>query len=116
MRLENSFEVAASPDETWALLNDVPRIVPCVPGTELTETIDADAWKATMRVKLGPISLQFLVDLRRDQVDPSALATVLRAEAREAKGRGRARATMESTLHPANSGTRVSIVSLLYCL
>jgi carbon monoxide dehydrogenase subunit G len=111
MQLENSFEVLASPDAVWSLLNDVPQIVPCMPGTELTETVDADAWKATMHVKLGPIALRFLVDLRRDQADAAARRTLLRADARELKGRGGARATIESSLHEANGGTRVSIVT-----
>jgi hypothetical protein len=111
MQLENSFEVPAPPETAWALLNDVPRIVPCMPGTELTETVDENAWKATMRVKLGPIALQFLVDLRREESDGSARRTLLRANARELKGRGGARATIESSLHAANGGTRVAIVT-----
>ncbi|HKP18092.1 MAG TPA: SRPBCC domain-containing protein, partial [Gaiellaceae bacterium] len=69
MRLENGFEVAASLDEAWALLNDVPRIVPCIPGAQLVETLGVDSWKATMQVKLGPIGLQFVVDVRREETD-----------------------------------------------
>ena len=111
MRLENSFDVPATPDEAWTLLNDVPRIVPCMPGTELTETVDADAWKATMHVRLGPIALQFLVDLHREAADAAARRTLLRANAREVKGRGGARATIESSLHDADGGTRVELVT-----
>ena len=35
MKLENSFEVAAPPEKEWALLMDVPRIVPCMPGATI---------------------------------------------------------------------------------
>ena len=111
MQLESSFDVPAPPDVAWSLLNDVPRIVPCMPGTELMETVDADAWKATMRVRLGPIALQFLVDLRREQADAGERRTRLHATARELKGRGGARATIESTLLEASGGTHVSIVT-----
>jgi carbon monoxide dehydrogenase subunit G len=111
MRLENGFEVAATLDEAWALLNDVPRIVPCIPGAELVETLGDDAWKARMAMKLGPIALQFLVDVRREEADVAARRTLLRADAREAKGRGGARATIESTLEPSGQGSRVSIVT-----
>ena len=34
MRIENSFRVPAGPEQAWALLNDVPRVVPCMPGAE----------------------------------------------------------------------------------
>ena len=55
MRLENSFEVAAPPDAAWALLMDVPRILPCMPGAKLEETIIKSTLKETMAVNLGLI-------------------------------------------------------------
>jgi uncharacterized protein len=111
MRLENSFEVPAPPEQAWELLNDVPRVVPCMPGAELTETIDENTWKATMHVKLGPIALQFGTDVTRQAADEAARTTTLQAKARELKGRGGATATIESTLAPAGTGTHVTIVT-----
>ena len=111
MRLENSFEVPAPPEQAWALLNDLPRILPCMPGAELTEVVGEHAWKATMHVKLGPIALQFGTDVTRGEVDEAARRVVLSAKARELKGRGGAQATIESSLAEANGGTRVSIVT-----
>lgn len=111
MRLENSFDVPAPPERAWELLNDVPRVIPCMPGAELTETLDDAHWKATMHVKLGPISLQFGTDIERTEADASTRRAVLAAKARELKGRGGAQATIASTLEPAASGTRVVIVT-----
>lgn len=113
MRLENSFEVAAPPDAAWALLMDVPRVIPCMPGAKLEETIDESTWKATMAVKLGPISLSFLTDVKREDVDVAARRAKLSAKAREARGRGNAQATIESSLTAQNGGTRVDIVTEL---
>jgi len=100
VRLENSFEVPAPPEQAWALLMDVPRIIPCMPGAKLDETIDDSHWKATMAVKLGPISLSFITDVAREEEDESARRAKLSAKAREARGRGNAQATIESTLTP----------------
>jgi carbon monoxide dehydrogenase subunit G len=111
MRLENSFEVAAPPERAWALLLDVPRVVPCMPGAQLTETVDDTHWKATVAVKLGPMSMTFAADVAREQVDESARRVVLATKARELKGRGGATATIESTLEPVAGGTRVSVVT-----
>lgn len=111
MRLENTFEVPAPPEQAWELLNDVPRVVPCMPGAELTETVDENAWKATMHVKLGPIALQFGTDVTRKAQDESARTTTLQARARELKGRGGATAVIESTLEPSGTGTQVTIVT-----
>ncbi len=111
MQLTNSFDVPAPPAAAWRLLNDVPRVVRCMPGAELTSVVGEHEWKATMDVKLGPISLQFLAEVTREVMDEEAGRVLLRTKAHEARGRGRALATIESTLSAAGSGTTVSIVT-----
>jgi len=88
--LENSFVVPAPVEAAWELLNDVPSVVPCMPGAELVEG-GGDAWKAKLDVKLGPIALRFLTDVRREEVDEAGRRIVLTAKAREARGRGEVR-------------------------
>jgi carbon monoxide dehydrogenase subunit G len=111
VRLENSFEVPAPPEQAWGLLLDVPRIVPCMPGAELKETVDDSNWKADVAVKLGPVSLKFATDVKREEVDEAARRVTLSANGREMRGRGAARAKVESSLAAANGGTRVDIVT-----
>jgi uncharacterized protein len=111
MKLENSFDVPASPEAAWELLLDVPRVVPCMPGAELTEVVDDSNWKAKLAVKLGPISLTFATDVERTGVDDAGRRVLLSASGRELRGRGQARAQVESSLAAANGGTRVNIVT-----
>jgi carbon monoxide dehydrogenase subunit G len=111
VRLENSFEVPAAPERAWDLLLDVPRVVPCMPGAELKETVDDSNWKADVAVKLGPVSLKFATDVKREEVDEAARRVTLSANGREMRGRGAARAKVESSLAAANGGTRVDIVT-----
>jgi carbon monoxide dehydrogenase subunit G len=111
LRLENSFEVAAAPEKAWELLMDVPRIVPCMPGAKLDEVVDENNWKATMQVKLGPIGLTFATDVERKEADEAAKRVVLGANARETRYRGRASATIESSLAPTDMGTRIDLVT-----
>jgi carbon monoxide dehydrogenase subunit G len=113
MQLSNAFEVTASPEQTWAMLNDVPRVVPCMPGAELTRVVDENRWEATLHVKLGPISLQFLADVTRDEVDDAARRVLLTARAREAKNRGSADAHLTSTVSANGTGARVEIATEL---
>lgn len=113
MRLENSFDVAAPIDKAWLLLNDIPRVVTCMPGAELTETVDDDNWRGVVHVKLGPMALQFGTDVKREQVDETAHRVVLATKARELRGRGSAQATIESSLREAEGRTNVEIVTEL---
>src|SRR5262245_3945501 len=98
MQIESSFEVAASRETAWSLLMDVPRVIPCMPGAQLTETVDDSNWKAKVGVKLGPVALQFAADVTRTEVDTSDSRVVLATTARELRGRGGARATIQSKL------------------
>ena len=113
MRLENSFVVDAPLEDAWRLLNDVPAVLPCMPGAELLEIDGDDAWKAALAVKLGPIALRFLADITRDRSDAAERHVVLTIAARETKGRGSARATIDSNASETGTGTRVDIVTEL---
>lgn len=111
MKLENAFDVPASPARTWAFLNDVPAVVPCMPGAELTDVVADDSWKARMKVKFGAVALDFVTDVKQVERDDAAQVTGLTARAKEAKGRGGANAKITSTLTAAGDGTRVEIVT-----
>ena len=111
MKLENSFEVPADPAAAWSLLLDMPRVIPCMPGAELTEVVDDSNWKGKMSVKLGPISLSFATDVALVEADEAARRVRLSAKARETRGRGSGQATIESTLSPLEQGTRIDIAT-----
>ncbi len=64
-----------------------------------------------MQVKLGPIGLTFATDVERKEVDEANRRVVLGANARETRNRGRASATIESSLAPTNGGTKIDIVT-----
>jgi carbon monoxide dehydrogenase subunit G len=111
VKLENSFDVEAPPEAAWELLMDVPRVIPCMPGAKLLDTIDDANWKAQLDVKLGPIGLTFATDVKRDSADEVAQVATLSARARETRGRGGGQAKIESRLTPTESGTHVDIVT-----
>lgn len=111
MRIENSFEVKAPPERAWELLMDVPRVIPFMPGAKLTETVGDSSWKATVAVKLGAIGLEFATDVTREVADESAGRAKLSANARETRGRGGGRATIESSLTQVDGRTRIDIVT-----
>lgn len=113
MRIENAFEVPAAPDRAWALLTDVPRVVPCIPGAELERVVDESTWQVLQRVKLGPISLQFRSELKQTELNDANRRAVLSVQAKEVRGRGGAEATIESSLDLVESGTRVTLVTEL---
>jgi carbon monoxide dehydrogenase subunit G len=104
MLIENEFTVATPVDDLWSFLLDVERIAPCMPGAELTETIDEQHWKGKLNMKFGPVALSFAGTVEMAERDDEAHRAVLQAKGMEAKGKGAANATVTSWLEPADDG------------
>jgi uncharacterized protein len=98
MRFENSFAVDAPVEEVWHTLLDVERVAPCVPGAQLLERTGEDSYKVGIRVKLGPMSMQYRGRVEIVEEDADARRAVMRARAQEARGQGTADATVETRL------------------
>jgi hypothetical protein len=108
MELTNEFRVALPVERAWAVLTDVERIAPCLPGAQLQE-VEGDEYRGVVKVKVGPITAQYKGAARFLSKDQEAHVAVLRAEGRETRGQGNANATITATLTPEDDGTSVAI-------
>lgn len=111
MRLEHSFELPAPPDAVWALLLDLERLAPCLPGGEVTERLDEMRYKANVRVQLGPMTLTYHGEIEVKEADAAARRSVLRARATETRGHGTASATITTSLHGNGRVTQADIAT-----
>jgi carbon monoxide dehydrogenase subunit G len=90
-QLVNEFTVNRPIDEAWAVITNVERIAPCMPGAELQE-IEGDVYRGVVKVKLGSISPQFKGQATFIDRDDPGHRAVLKAEGRDTGGRGNAAA------------------------
>jgi carbon monoxide dehydrogenase subunit G len=107
--IENEFTVAAPIDRLWAYLLDVERIAPCMPGAELTETVDDRNWKGNLKAKFGPVTMAFAGSVAMEERDDDAHRVVLRARGMEQKGKGAAEATVTSWLEPGSADAQTTV-------
>jgi carbon monoxide dehydrogenase subunit G len=111
MEFENTFVVDAPLEEVWDLLLDVERIAPCMPGAQVLEQTGDDAYKVAVKVKLGPMTMNYKGDVEIVDRDAGSHQATMRAKAKEARGQGTASANMKMALRPAGDGTEASIVT-----
>jgi hypothetical protein len=109
MEFDNAFDVPLPPVQAWALLMDIPRIAPCMPGAELTEIVDAQNYKGKISVRLGPVALAFAGRVEFDHLDAANHTAQVKAQGSDAKGRGAANATATFRIELAGSGSKVTI-------
>jgi carbon monoxide dehydrogenase subunit G len=108
MLLTNEFVVARPIDETWAVLTDIERIAPCMPGAQLTG-VSGDEYQGKVKVKVGPMTAQFSGTAVFKEQDAAAHRAVIEAKGRDATGKGRASALVTAVLVAEEATTRVRV-------
>lgn len=98
VELDHAFESSKPIDDSWGLVLDLERLVPCVEGGSVLEKTDDESVKAEIKVKMGAMSMTFTGTLEITEQDPAAHRAVLTVKSREAGGQGHANATITFTL------------------
>jgi len=110
MQLVNEFVVPRGIDETWAVLTDVERIAPAMPGAQLTGVVDGK-YNGTVKVKVGPVTAAYAGVASFRELDQANHHMVLDATGKESSGRGRAAAVVSADLVPEGEQTRVKVTT-----
>jgi carbon monoxide dehydrogenase subunit G len=113
-QLVNEFTVNRPIDEAWAVITDVERIAPCLPGAQLQE-IEGEIYRGVVKIKLGSITPAFKGQATFVERDDTAHKALLKAEGRDTGGRGNASAEIEAhaeSLSPTS--TRVVVTTDLH--
>ena len=113
MKIENTVEVDAPLDRVWALVNDIPRVAPCMPGAALTGVgDDGTTYEGTVAVKLGPLRMSYKGKVTVEDIDEANHSARLAASGKDTKGGGTARASVETRLEAAgDTRTRLQVTS-----
>jgi carbon monoxide dehydrogenase subunit G len=84
--------------DSWGLVLDLARLVPCVQGGSVVEQTSDDSVKAEIKVKMGAMSLKYTGTVTVVEQDPEAHRALLRVKSREAGGSGYANADVTFSL------------------
>jgi carbon monoxide dehydrogenase subunit G len=107
--LSNSFEVARPIDETWALLTDLERVAPCLPGAHLQE-VEGGEYRGVVKVRIGRINAQYEGAATFLEQNDTDYKIVLMGQGLDTREAGNAEATITAKLEPvSDTTTRVNI-------
>ena len=109
LRFENEFVVAAAIEPTWVVLVDLARVAQCLPGASIVASEQEGIFEGTMRVKVGPVTVDYRGVARIEELDEVARTAVIKVEGREQQGQGTASARIRNTLAESDDGTRVLV-------
>jgi uncharacterized protein len=106
--IENEFTVGADIDTVWRELLDMEGVASCLPGATITGTDESNVYDGSMRLKIGPMRVEYRGRATLSEVDETNHTAVISLSAREAKGQGSAMATIRNRLSSVEGGTRVT--------
>jgi uncharacterized protein len=86
VQLEKSYAMPASADMVWTLLQDIEGVASCMPGAKISERVDAEHYKGTVAVKLGPASLSFRGEIEVKGLDVTTRSLHLFAKGTDSTG------------------------------
>ena len=99
VELDHPFTTSRSIDDSYAVILDLERVIPCVEGGSIIERTSDTAAKAEIKVKMGAMSMTFTGTVEIVEQDAAAHTAVLSVKSREAGGQGHANATVTFALH-----------------
>jgi uncharacterized protein len=98
VELDHSFSTTKPIDESFATILDLERVVPCVEGGSVLETIGPESVKAQIKVKMGAMSMLFTGTVEIVEQDAAAHRVVMNVKSKEAGGQGHANANVAFAL------------------
>jgi uncharacterized protein len=109
--LTESFRVNAPIDRVWPYLTDPRRVAACLPGAEITEMENARAFRGTIKVKVGPVTVTYKGRGELAEVDESRHFVRVVGSGRDPATGGADTASMRmtSTLRADGGATQVRV-------
>jgi carbon monoxide dehydrogenase subunit G len=98
VELDHTFSTARPIDQSFAIVTDLERVVPCVEGATVSERTGDDSVKAQILVRMGAMSMTFTGTVEIVEKDAAAHRAVLSVKSREAGGQGFANGTIVFSL------------------
>jgi carbon monoxide dehydrogenase subunit G len=111
MLIENSFEVAADPDEVYRFLQDAHNVAACFPGAELVEDLGEDSYRGKVKIKVGPVTAAYQGVAKVVERDAAARTAVLLADGKDTRGSGTAKARATMRVTPSGEGANVVLAT-----
>jgi carbon monoxide dehydrogenase subunit G len=107
--ISESFDVAQPIDRVWAFLQDVPKVMGCLPGLEFTGQPDENVYGGRITIRLGAVTASFEGEATVLESDDAARECRFKGKGVDNRGGSRAQAAFSYRLSDADGATRVTV-------
>ncbi len=105
--ITRSFQAEESIDHVWNNIRNPERLVTCLPGASLTETIDEKNFKGKVVMKFGPVKAKYNGVITFEELNSETKTMKMVGKGLDSKGKGSADMVMNCALTEKDGGTSV---------
>ena len=99
VKSDKNFELNADIDTIWNVLINPEKVVTCVPGAELADTIDENHLKGKVIIKIGPVTANFNGNIEIEKREISDYELAMKGKGSDITGKGGASMDMRIKLN-----------------
>tara|TARA_B100001093_G_C26855983_1_gene1027430 strand:- start:4337 stop:4933 length:597 start_codon:yes stop_codon:yes gene_type:complete len=103
VKLDKRYELGVSSTKAWTILSDLEAIASCMPGASLGERLGDNAYKGSVKVKVGPATAQFGGEVAILAMDESTRSMTLKGKGAD-KGGSSASMELDAIIEDHDNG------------
>lgn len=103
--INKTFEIDRPVLEVWDFISDPNKIVTCVPGAKLTNSIDEKTYEGTVNMKIGPVVTSFKGKIEMTMMDKDSYTMEINGKGVDTKGKGSATMVLAAKLDDNGNNT-----------
>src|SRR3954464_11314806 len=112
LKIEERITVEAAPARVWAFLLDPARVAACLPGAKLDGKEGERTFLGTMKVKVGPVTMEFKGKATLTEVDEAERRVTMVGTGNDKRGSGSARMEMRSqVIADGATGSEIVVIA-----
>jgi carbon monoxide dehydrogenase subunit G len=120
IKIEKTFQVQEPLDRVWKFLSDPREVAGCIPGAQVTETVDDRTYKGLIKVQVGPSVTDYRGEARIELLDNEKHEIQMVGKGQDVRGKGSASMKMTGQARALPDGStevvtvsEVNVVGLL---
>ena len=120
IRIEKTFQVQEPLETVWKFIRDPRKVANCLPGAQITETLDDRTFKGVIKVQVGPSVTDYKGQVNIERLDDQQHEIELVGKGQDIRGKGSASMKMTGKVQSLPDGStevasvaEVNVVGLL---
>jgi uncharacterized protein len=120
IKIEKTFQVQEPLESVWGFISDPRKVANCLPGAQITETVDDHTFKGVIKIQVGPSVTDYKGQVVIERIDNEKHEIELVGKGQDVRGKGSASMRMTGKVRSLQDGNtevatiaEVNVVGLL---